>query len=51
MLSYYTFITLLSIAGLLVLCILVNENGRIKKKNKHDFYLTYLFIALAAAAE
>lgn len=51
MLSYYSFITLLSIAGLLVLCILVNENGRIKKKSKRDFYLTYLFIALAAAAE
>lgn len=51
MLNYYTVITLLSLAALLVLCVLVHENGRIKKKQKSLFYLTYLFIGLAAVAE
>lgn len=51
MFSYYTVITLLSIAALLVLCVLVLENGRIPKKQKSLFYLTYLLIGLAAIAE
>ncbi len=51
MLSYYTLITLLLIAALSVLCVLVHENGRIKKSQKTNFYLTDLFIALAATAE
>jgi len=37
--------------ALLVLCILVQENGRIPKKNKRLLYLTYLLIALSALAE
>ena len=51
MFSYYTAITLLSIAALLVLCVLVHENGRIQKNQRSLFYLTYLFIGLAAIAE
>ena len=51
MFSYYTAITLLSIAALLVLCVLVHENGRIQKNQRLLFYLTYLFIGLAAIAE
>ena len=51
MLSYYTCITLLSLAGLSVLCVLVLENGRINKAGKKNFYLTYILIALAALAE
>ncbi|HCA04596.1 MAG TPA: hypothetical protein DEO32_01730 [Ruminococcaceae bacterium] len=51
MFTYYTVITLISIASLLVLCVLVHENGRIRRKQKTVFYLTYLFIGLAALAE
>ena len=51
MFSYYTAITLLSIAALLVLCVLVHENGRIQTNQRSLFYLTYLFIGLAAIAE
>ena len=46
----YSAITLISLLALAVLCVLVQENGRIKKKQKRIFYLTYLLIALAAAA-
>ena len=49
--NYYTAITLISLLALAVLCVLVQENGRIKKRQKRIFYLTYLLIALAAAAE
>ena len=51
MLSYYTIITLITIGALIVLCVLVHDNIRITKKQKIIFYLTYLFIGLAAAAE
>ena len=51
MLNYYTVITLISLAALSVLCVLVYHNGRIRKNQKYIFYLTYLFIGLAAAAE
>lgn len=50
-LHYYSIIMLICGAALLVLCVLVHDNVRIKKKQKIMFYLTYLFIALAAAAE
>ena len=49
--NYYTSIIGLSLLALAVLCILVKENGRIKKENKRLFYLTYLLIALSALAE
>ena len=49
--SYYSAITLISLASLAVLCVLVHDNGRIRKKQKRVFYLTYLLIALAAIAE
>ena len=49
--NYYTCITALSLLALSVLCILISEDDRIKKENKKLFYLTYLFIALSAAAE
>ena len=49
--SYYTLIIFLSLMALLVLCILVRENGRIPEENKRFFYLTYLLIALSALAE
>jgi len=49
--DYYTSIILLSLMALAVLCILVRENGRISKKNKRLFYLTYLLIALSALCE
>ena len=51
MLSYYTIITLITIGAMIVLCVLVHDNIRITKKQKIIFYLTYLFIGLAAAAE
>ena len=49
--NYYTSIIFLSLMALLVLCILVHENGRIKKETKRLFYLTYLLIAVSALAE
>ena len=51
MLNYYTTIILLSLAALLVLCVLVHENDRLKRPKKSVFYLTYLLIALASVAE
>ena len=50
-LNYYSLIIFLSLLALLVLCILVRENGRIPDKNKRLLYLTYLLIALSAMAE
>lgn len=49
--SYYSAITFITIASLAVLCVLVHDNGRIEKKQKKIFYLTYLLIGLAAIAE
>lgn len=49
--TYYSAITLISVVALAVLCVLVYDNGRIQKKQKRIFYLTYLLIGLAAAAE
>ena len=51
MLSYYSVITLITTGALIVLCVLVHDNTRITKKRKTIFYLTYLLIGLAAAAE
>ena len=51
MFTYYSMITLITLAALLVLCVLVRDNSRIGKKQKIVFYLSYLFIGLAAAAE
>ena len=49
--TYYTSIILLSLLSLAVLCILISENERIKKKHKLLYYFTYLLIALSALAE
>ena len=51
MYNYYTAVCIMIWLMLLVLCILVRENGRIEAKRKRLFYLTYLLIALAALAE
>lgn len=51
MFRYYTIITAISALALAVLCVLVHENGRFKKEQKPIFYLTYLFIISASAAE
>ena len=51
MYNYYTAICIMIWLMLLVLCILIRENGRIAEKKKRLFYLTYLLIALAALAE
>ena len=51
MYNYYTAVCIMIWLMLLVLCILVRENGRITEKKKRLFYLTYLLIALAALAE
>ena len=51
MYNYYTAVCIMIWLMLLVLCILVRENGRIEAKKKRLFYLTYLLIALAALAE
>lgn len=50
-LNYYTSIIFLSVTALFVMCILVHENGRIKKEDKKLLYLTYLLIALSALVE
>lgn len=42
---------MISVAALIALSVLVHENGRIPKKQKNGFYITYLIIGLAAAAE
>ena len=49
--NYYSAITLISIAALSVLCVLVRDNGKIEKKQKRIFYVTYLLVGLAAVAE
>jgi diguanylate cyclase (GGDEF)-like protein len=49
--NYYTSNIILSLMALLVLCVMISENDRFKKKEKRLFYLTCLFIALSSIAE
>ena len=49
--NYYTAVIILSLMTLGVLCILVRENGRIRRKYKRYYYLTYALIACAAICE
>ena len=51
MISYYTFVILLSMLSLGILCILVRENARLTDSEKRTFYLTYGLIALSALSE
>ncbi|MBQ7499529.1 MAG: GGDEF domain-containing protein [Clostridia bacterium] len=51
MYDYYTAVCIVSWLGLAILCILVNENGRIPKKSKRVYYFTYVLIAAAQLAE
>lgn len=51
MYGYYTVITVLTWMSLGVLCILVQENGRIARGDKVFFILTYILIAVSALAE
>lgn len=51
MFAYYTVITVLTWMSLGVLCILVQENGRISRETKSLFILTNLLIAASALAE
>lgn len=51
MTAYYTTIIALSLFSLGILCILVQENGRIRAERKRLYYLTFLLIAAAAVAE
>ena len=51
MITYYTSVTILSWLSLGVLCLLVNENARIQRKDKTLLYLTYALIAVSALAE
>ena len=49
--QYYTPFIVLVWLTLVLLCILVWENDRIKKKEKRVLYITYLVVAVAALAE
>lgn len=49
--QYYTPFIVLVWLTLVLLCILVWENDRIKKKEKGVLYITYLVVAVAALAE
>ena len=40
-----------TLLALIVLCILVQENDRLKRKDKRLLYLTYMLIAASALAE
>lgn len=51
MLDYYTGIILLTWIVLIVLSILIQENGRIAKEEKRMFYITYILIGCAALSE
>ena len=51
MIDYYSSIITISLVSLIVLCILVSENTRISKKDKIMFYLSFVFIAVAAFSE
>lgn len=48
---YYTTVISLCWLALLVLCILVQENGRIQRSDKRLLWLTYMLIGLSALAE
>lgn len=49
--SYYSFITVIILFALVVLCILVRENARLSGDDKRRFYMTYALIAAAAVSE
>ena len=49
--TYYTVLTAITCSILIVLHFIVMENGRIEKRVKYKFYLTYAFIAAAALCE
>ncbi len=49
--SYYTAITTLTWLTLAVMCILVRENGRLRKEDRVRHYVVYAFIAVSALAE
>ena len=49
--QYYTSIILLSLVSLGILCVLVNENGRIPEESKRLSRMSCLIIALSALAE
>ena len=48
---YYTATIGLSVASMIILCILTYENNGLTKQRKRAFYLTYILIAAAAIAE
>ncbi len=50
-LNYYYVVIGITLLTLGLLCILIKENNRIKPKQKQSYYITYLFVALAALAE
>ena len=49
--GYYTAISILSWLTLAVMCILVHENGRLRKEDKSRLYVVYGLIASSAFAE
>jgi diguanylate cyclase (GGDEF)-like protein len=51
MFEYYTAIFFISVATLIILALLVKENGRLTAEQKRSFRLTYLIISLAALME
>ncbi len=48
---YYQSVILVSLMSLMVLCILVRTNGRIREEKKNLLYVTYAMIAVSALAE
>lgn len=49
--GYYTAISTLTWLTLAVMCILVHENGRLRKEDKSRLYVVYALIAVSALAE
>ncbi|MBR3158833.1 MAG: diguanylate cyclase [Atopobiaceae bacterium] len=49
--GYYTAISILTWLALAVMCILVHENGRLRKEDKGGLYVAYALIAVSALAE
>lgn len=49
--SYYTCVMILMWMDLIILCILVWENGRTKEEQKLIYYLSYFLIGVSALAE
>lgn len=49
--QYYTANTMLVWMALCVMCILIRENHRVKRKDKRLLYLTYALIAISALGE